>query len=101
MSKIAAFVIGATLLFLGYLMPKATRNSAFGVLPAVDPEKRCRVAERPALRRAHVHPRRHPHDRLRHPLRRRSRIRRHHGRFAAWALISIIGSYFVCKDIDD
>lgn len=21
--------------------------------------------------------------------------------FAAWALISIIGSYFVCKDIDD
>ena len=31
MSKIAAFVIGATLLFLGYLMPKATRNSAFGV----------------------------------------------------------------------
>lgn len=82
MSKIAAFVIGATLLFLGYLMPKATRNSAFGVrLPWT--QKSDAAWQKGQRFGAHVHPRRHPHDRLRHPLRRRSRIRRHHGRLCS------------------
>ena len=100
MSKITAFVIGATLLFLGYLMPKATRNSAFGVrLPWTQKNDAAwqegqRFGARTsiaagilmivcgilfdgdlAFAATMVV-------------------------FAAWALISIIGSYFACKDID-
>ena len=92
MSKIAAFVIGATLLFLGYLMPKATRNSAFGVrlpwtqksfgartsIPAGILMIVCGILFDGDLAFAATMV-----------------------VFAAWALISIIGSYFVCKDIDD
>ena len=76
LTTVVRLVAAAIPLFLVFYVTKMN-----DITNAVDPEKRCRVAERPALRRAHVHPRRHPHDRLRHPLRRRSRIRRHHGRF--------------------
>ena len=101
MSKIAAFVIGATLLFLGYLMPKATRNSAFGVrLPWTQKsdaawQKGQRFGARTSI----------PAGILMivcgilfdGDLAFAATM----VVFAAWALISIIGSYFVCKDIDD
>ena len=88
MSKIAAFVIGATLLFLGYLMPKATRKSdaawqkgqRFGArtsIPAGILMIVCGILFDGDLAFAATMV-----------------------VFAAWALISIIGSYFACKDID-
>ena len=100
MSKIAAFVIGATLLFLGYLMPKATRNSAFGVrLPWTQKsdaawQKGQRFGARTSI----------PAGILMivcgilfdGDLAFAATM----VVFAAWALISIIGSYFACKDID-
>ena len=100
MSKIAAITIGATLLFLGFLMPKATRNSTFGIrLPWTQKsDEAWRKGQRfgayasvPAgvlmiicgmlldgdlafIAAAIV--------------------------FVVWALVSIIGSYFVCKDVE-
>lgn len=77
MSKIAAVIVGATLLFLGNLMPKTTRNAAFGIrLPWTQSSEG--LAKGSAVRRVRVHSRRHPHDRLRHPLRRRGCVRRRH-----------------------
>ena len=91
----------ATLLFLGYLMPKATRNSAFGVrLPWTQKsdaawQKGQRFGARTSI----------PAGILMivcgilfdGDLAFAATM----VVFAAWALISIIGSYFVCKDIDD
>lgn len=99
MSKIGAVIVGATLLFLGNLMPKSTRNAAFGIrLPwTQSSDEAWRKGQRfgayasipagilmivcgilldgdLAFVVAIVI-------------------------FVAWTLVSIVGSYFVCKDV--
>lgn len=99
MPKIAAVIVGATLLFLGNLMPKTTRNAAFGIrLPwTQSSDEAWRKGQRfganasipagilmiacgilfdgeVAFVVAIVI-------------------------FVAWILVSIVGSYFACKDV--
>lgn len=98
-SKIGILVIGATLLFLGNIMPKTTRNAAFGIrlpwtqksdeawqkgqrfgayasIPAGILMIACGILLDDGLALAAAI-----------------------AIFVAWALASIVGSHFVCKDV--